>query len=614
MPETGGSHDRSRSGRAARWAARARRHLPLVHFVLDAACWTFALPVAVWLRYDFDASHFNLGTIRAVALAIVLQGAFGLVVGLYRRRWRYGSFDEIAAISGAAFGTGVVLAVVLWFDTATPRSVPALALPFALLGQVALRATWRAWVDSRRRRRPDSAVRLVVVGAGEAAAQLIKTMHASIDSEYVPVALLDDDRTKRRLRLSGVQVVGTIDDLPEVAARFDASAVLVAIPTGDRTLFQRIDRLAREADLEVLVLPPIDRLLGPLGVGDIRPISPEDLLGRHVAEIDPVSIAGYVTGNRVLVTGAGGSIGSELCRQLGAFEPAELFLLDRDENGLHATQLSIDGRASLQSPPLVLADIRDAERIDAVMAELRPDIVFHAAALKHLPLLDASPDEGWKTNVVGTLNVLDAAVRHGVSRFVNVSTDKAANPSSVLGWTKRLTERLTADAGRRTSMHCVSVRFGNVLGSAGSVLTVFEAQARAGVPITVTDERMTRYFMTVGEAARLVIQAGAIGDSGEVLILDMGQPVRIRDVAQRYAERAHPPLDVVVTGLRGNEKLHEELFADGERGERRRHELISHVEVVPLRREVVLACELPSDQPAIARIALAEVDAMSDRS
>jgi FlaA1/EpsC-like NDP-sugar epimerase len=343
-----------------------------------------------------------------------------------------------------------------------------------------------------------------------------------------------------------------------------------------------VTALADDAGLDVYVLPPVEQMLGGVLVADIRLVSEDDLLGRHPADIDPAAVAEYITGRRVLVTGAGGSIGSELCRQLARFSPAALFMLDRDESGLHATQLSIEGRAMLEDPSLVLADIRDAARIDTVFAACRPDVVFHAAALKHLPLLEMHPDEGWKTNVGGTQVLLDAAGRHGVSRFVNVSTDKAANPTSVLGWTKRITERLTSYASTLGAMECVSVRFGNVLGSAGSVLRSFEAQARNGGPITVTDPAITRYFMTIPEASKLTIYAGAIGEPGEVLILDMGDPVRILDVAERFANLSDPPVEIVFTGLRKGEKLHEDLVSSDERGVRRVHELIMHVPVEPL--------------------------------
>jgi FlaA1/EpsC-like NDP-sugar epimerase len=269
-----------------------------------------------------------------------------------------------------------------------------------------------------------------------------------------------------------------------------------------------------------------------------------------------------------------------LCRQISRFAPAELMMLDRDESALHAVQLSLHGRALLDSPELILADLRDAETIRRMFAQRRPQVIFHAAALKHLALLEAHPGEAVKSNVWGTQTVLEAA--HGVERFVNISTDKAANPVSVLGYTKRITERLTAHAATRYDGTFINVRFGNVLGSRGSVLTAFSAQIAAGGPLTVTDPDVTRYFMTVQEAVQLVIQAAAIGRDGEALVLEMGRPVKIADVAKQMVEHAARPCEIVYTGLRPGEKLHEELFGAGERDARPLHPLISHVEVPPL--------------------------------
>jgi FlaA1/EpsC-like NDP-sugar epimerase len=314
-------------------------------------------------------------------------------------------------------------------------------------------------------------------------------------------------------------------------------------------------------------------------LGDVRV---DDLLGRRQIETDLDLIAGYLTGKRVLVTGAGGSIGSELCRQLDRLAPAELMMLDRDESALHAVQLSLRGQALLDDPALILADLRDGEAIRAVFAERRPQVVFHAAALKHLPLLERHPGEAVKSNIWGTQTLLCAAAGNGVETFVNISTDKAANPASVLGYSKRITERLTAYAGMTSDGTFLNVRFGNVLGSRGSVLTAFSAQIEAGGPITVTHPEVTRYFMTVQEAVQLVIHAAAIGRDGEALVLEMGEPVRITEVARQLAATSSASVDIVYTGLRPGEKLHEELFGDGELDVRPLHPLISHVEVPAL--------------------------------
>jgi FlaA1/EpsC-like NDP-sugar epimerase len=329
-----------------------------------------------------------------------------------------------------------------------------------------------------------------------------------------------------------------------------------------------------------------------VGIGDIREVTENDLLGRPQVEVDIDAIAGYLRDRVVLVTGAGGSIGSEICRMVRRFAPKALVMLDRDESALHGVQLSLEGKALLSDPNIVVADIRDTARMIEVMQEHRPDVVFHAAALKHLPLLEMHPQEGVKTNVWGTQNVVSAALDAGCVRFVNISTDKAADPVSVLGYTKRLAERITADAADASGLPYLSVRFGNVLGSRGSVLPTFRAQIDAGGPVTVTHHDVTRYFMTVEEAVRLVVQAGAIGEPGEVLVLDMGSPVRIDDVARRLIARSGRKIEIQYTGLRPGEKLHEQLLAVDEIATTRSHPMIMHTRVAPIEPSKVITLDL----------------------
>jgi FlaA1/EpsC-like NDP-sugar epimerase len=557
-----------------------RRRIPVVHYIVDCLVWLVALPLTTFSRYDFSLGELEVdATIRSWLVAIVGQGAFGIMTGLYTRRWRYGSFDEVAALAATVLLTGLLMSIVnfRWFMDGAPRSVPALTTAVAIAGTVAVRSAWRLYQQKQTRRELKGATPLVIIGAGEGGEGIIRAMLADPASRYVPVALLDDDADKSRFSISGVRVRGTISQMREVSARYAAEDVLLAIPSASSEMIREVDTLASDAGLRLLVLPSVNEIFGDPRIGDIRPVSEADLLGRRPADIDADAVASYVTGRRVLVTGAGGSIGSELCRQLARFEPSALLKLDRDESALHAVQLSIHGRALLDDDDLLLGDIRDRARIVELFDRHRPDVVFHAAALKHLPLLESNPEEGWKTNVVGTQNVLDASELVGVTHFVNISTDKAANPTSVLGYTKRLTERLTAYMGSIASGTYVSVRFGNVLGSRGSVLPAFREQASKGGPITVTHPEITRYFMLVEEAAQLVINAGAIGRDGEVMVLDMGEPVKIAEVARRFAEQHHPALDIVFTGLRPGEKLHEDLIADCEVGERPFHPLITHV-------------------------------------
>ena len=518
-------------------------------------------------------------------MAAVLQIATGLAFGLYRGRWRYGSFDEVSHLVASLAATTLVVFALdqLPADRWVPASVPLLAGAVALLAMGGCRYLWRIADERSRRPTTETGAPVIVLGAGEGGQQIITAMLRSPASPYVPVAIVDDDPTKRNLSIRGVPVVGNRTALAAEAERRSAEAVVVAIPSASPELLREVSEVAMRLGIEVRVLPPIDELFGsPLGLSDIRPLDEADLLGRHEVDTDVEAIAGYLTGRRVLVTGAGGSIGSELCRQISRFAPAQLVMLDRDESALHAVQLSIEGRALLDSRDLVVADLRDAARLDAVLAEHRPHVVFHTAALKHLPLLELHPEEAVKTNVWGTQHLLAAACRHRVDRFVNISTDKAADPTSVLGTTKRVAERLTATAATACEGTFLSVRFGNVLGSRGSVLTTFRAQIDAGGPVTVTDPDVTRYFMTVEEAVQLVIQAGAVGRDGEALVLDMGSPVRIDDVARRLVAEAHRPIDIVYTGLRPGEKLHEVLLGEDEDDHRPIHHLISQVPVPPL--------------------------------
>ncbi len=345
-------------------------------------------------------------------------------------------------------------------------------------------------------------------------------------------------------------------------------------------------------------------------------LSISDVLGRSQIDTDLASVSESLSGKRILVLGAGGSIGSELCRQIHAFGPAELMLVDRDESALHAVQLSLHGKALLDTPETILADLRDDESIRAIFAARQPQVVFHAAALKHLPLLQRFPGEAVKSNIWGTLAALDAA--QDVDCFVNISTDKAANPISVLGYSKRITERLTAFAATQHRGTFLSVRFGNVLGSRGSVLKAFQAQAATGGPITVTHPDVTRYFMTVQEAVHLVIQAATIGRQGEALVLHMGQPISIAGVARRIAAQAEVPLEIVYTGLRPGEKLHEDLFAYGERERPTRHPLISQVEVPPLHPSHVRFLDAYAKPEVLigelARLCLAEIHQPNEAS
>jgi FlaA1/EpsC-like NDP-sugar epimerase len=568
----------------------AVRHPPrmwLRWLPVDSAVWFLAVLVADWSRYDFIVPDPNTNASVAFALGAVVVNAFGgTAAGIYTHRYVPGSFEETERIIATALlNTSVlVLANIVREPHPVPRGVPVMAGIVAVVGVCSIRFAGRAWETHRRDTNADS-MRVIVLGAGCSGARLIKQMQSDPSSPYLPVALLDDDVRKHRMRVSGLEVCGTKSDLASVAALHSARAVVVAVPDPRPSLIREVTRIATEIGLRSLVVPTLAHLMDQTaGAQNIREVNVNDLLGRPPIHLDDRSIESTISGRRVLVTGAGGSIGSELCRHIHRFAPAELIMLDHDESALHATQLTIYGRAMLDGPETVLADIRDSRAISRVFDEHRPEVVFHTAALKHLPMLERYPIEAWMSNVVGTSNVLQAARDAGVSAFVNISTDKAANPANVLGYSKRIAERLTAAAAIDADGLFVSVRFGNVLQSRGSVLLVFGAQIKAGGPLTVTDPEVSRYFITVDEASQLVLQASAVGLPGEALILDMGTPVRIAEVARTMIQKeSDPGLGIVFTGLREGEKLHEELFGANEPiGAHRSHPLISHVDVPPL--------------------------------
>ena len=552
----------------------------------DLVAWAVALGLATVFRYDgaFDRLETS-GLLVVVALACLMQLTFGWQAKLYQGGYRTASFEEVVMLAGIGLviGTSVTLLdLVVQPSRLVPLSVPFGGTMAAVVAMVTTRALIRALREGTAR--PRSGARTLVFGAGDGGHQLIRSMMTDPASPYLPVGLLDDDPGKRHLRITGVRVLGTRHDLAEVARRVGARVLVVAVPSGQAALYREVAHDARRCGLEVKVLPELPELLAPghISIRDVRDIDVTDLLGRHQIDTDIQAIAGYLTGRRVMVTGAGGSIGAELCRQISRFDPAELMMLDRDESALHAVQLSIEGRALLDTGEVILADIRDRDRIMAIFDDRRPNVVFHAAALKHLPMLEQYPDEGFKTNVLGSAHVLEAAAKVGVERFVNISTDKAADATSVLGRSKRLAERLTSHFARSAQSSYLSVRFGNVLGSRGSVLTAFAKQVADGGPVTVTHPEVSRYFMTIPEAVQLVVQAAAIGRGGEVLVLDMGEPVRIVDVARQLIEMANADVEIVFTGMRPGEKLHEQLLGADEEDERPFHPLISHVEVPEL--------------------------------
>ena len=556
----------------------------------DVICWAIATVVVVGARYDFLVNDVQWTSILAyLAVSIVLLVGIGYASKMYRGRFLVGSFEEAIGLSVLTLSVAILTIPFFYYfeveDGNLPRGISVLVPAVALIGSAGGRWFYRTLrTRTRGNGTQGTATKTVLIyGAGDAGYQLLRLVLMDRNAEYRIVGFIDDNPGKRNLKLIGVPVVGTRDILKGAALTLEAQCVILAIPSATGEFIGEVQDAVESAGLEFLSLPPVTEIIGGrVSLADVRKVEIADVLGRRQVTTDLGAIADYVAGRKVLITGAGGSIGSELARQVHKFGPSELILLDRDESALHAVQLSIYGRGLLDTPDLVLCDIRDEEALRRIFQAHYPEIVFHAAALKHLPLLEQYPDEGWKTNVLGTLNMLSLAKEFGVSRFVNISTDKAADPTSVLGETKRLAEQLTAWAAQGATGSFMSVRFGNVLGSRGSMLHAFNAQIDSGGPVTVTHPDITRYFMTIPEACELVIQAGAIGGPGEVLVLDMGTPIKILDVAQRMIVHSKKNIEIVFTGLRPGEKMHEDLFSGDETRAATSHALISCVKVPPI--------------------------------
>lgn len=543
----------------------------------DAFSWVLAVPVALLFRYDFSFNqNLMLIALAAGVIAAIVHILAGSIFHLYQGRYVVGSFDEVFGIVVTTLFVGGLGTLVLFFipPSTFPRSTFIIATGIAAASMLGARFLWRGARQQRALNRDGK--RTLIYGAGDAGSQIVTLMLNDRHNEYQPIGFIDDDPRKHHLRRSGIRVLGDSTQLEEICSTNDVDTVLIAIAGIQAPDLLALDQRLRPLGVGVTIIPTASEIAGgAVKLGDISDVTEEDLMGRRPIKTDEVEITAFIRGKKILVTGAGGSIGSELVRQIYRYRPEALFLLDRDESALHHTQLTLDGSGHLMSPNLILADIRDAERIDEVLSEVQPQLIFHAAALKHLPLLERNPEEAFKTNVRGTANLLQSAIDHNVIHFVNISTDKAADPTSVLGKSKLLTEQLTAGVPEDSRRTFVSVRFGNVLGSRGSVIETFRFQIQKGGPVTVTDENVTRYFMTIREAVHLVMQAAVIGKHGETLILDMGSPIRIADLAQHMIDRSGRDIRMIFTGLRPGEKHHEALVSLTEEAQITSHELIT---------------------------------------
>lgn len=553
-----------------------------VLFLLDVVAWAAAIHLAAILRYEFEITQVHLQMCLVFSLvAVFLQFVLGSILQLYRRKQRSWAvaFEEVfsvAMVAGLVGGILFIASLVFGPQWEISRGKMLIATPLALITMLGVRYVARILTQRALRPSPGS-TRVLVLGGGYIGSNLVQWMMRDPSSAFRPVGVLDDDPKLAKSRIRGIPVLGTLDDIAKVAQLTGVEVLIVAINDAEPQLLQRIQDQASKQGLTVKVMPPIgDVVTHGVRGNDLRDLAIEDLLGRPPVETGVAEIAKYLTDRRVLITGAGGSIGAQLCVEIAKYGPAELIMLDRDETGLQGSLIAVEGNGLLDTDSVVLADIRDSEELTRIFRQRRPEVVFHAAALKHLPMLEQYPNEAWKTNVLGTLNVLQAAEAADVETFINISTDKAANPTSALGHSKRMAEMLTAWFGHRIGRNYLSVRFGNVIGSRGSMLPTFMRLIEEDKPLTVTHPEATRYFMTIPEACQLVLQAGGIGRMGEVLILDMGEPVNILKIAERMIALSGKDIPIVYTGLRDGEKLHEELVGDGESEERPFHPKISH--------------------------------------
>lgn len=558
----------------------------LYYLLFDAAILSIVPFIALLLRLDGDTSseHFNV-LLNVVLIGVIIKLTVFSFYGIYNRIWRYATIKDMFAIIGACTIGGVIVALLgLCLDVKLPRSIYIISYILDV-GMICFsRLVVRMLLLMSQRDDDLLENSLVIIGAGDAGAMIAREMIQRGEGKKL-LGFLDDDKSKVGKKILGYSVLGVTDDISEIVGKNDLKEIVIAMPSVKGSIIRGIANKCKQIGCKVMVLPGIYELIdGKVSMQQLRNIDIEDLLRRDSIQLDMQDISDYIEGKTVLVTGAGGSIGSELCRQISKARPEKLLLLGRGENSIYEIHQELMERFGPDMYIPIIADIRDEDRLETVFSRYKPQLVFHAAAHKHVPLMEAQPEEAVKNNIFGTRNVALAADRHGAEAFVMISTDKAVNPTSVMGATKRIAELVVQDINKRSKTMYAIVRFGNVLGSRGSVVPLFKKQIAKGGPITITDPEMVRYFMTIPEAAQLVLQAGTFSKGGEVFLLDMGEPVKILDMA-RDLVTLHglvPDKDIkfVFTGLRPGEKLYEELLTAEEGTQKTTHDRIFQAPIV----------------------------------
>lgn len=542
--------------------------------VTDIILVNLALYIALLLRFDgkIQLQYINIYKETFMLLTLIKVATYG-VFSLYKSLWSYASIDELIQVFFAT--TAETLLCFLYgqyFNVRLPRTVYLISwfITFIFIGGSRLSYRILKKINNYMKDDKYNATRVLIIGAGEAGSMVIKEMNKHGELKSIPVAVIDDDKTKHKSNIHGVPVIGGRSKIKEIAAKKYIDEIIIALPSIPKSELRKIIEICKSTQCKLKILPGVYEILDEkVSLKKIRDVNIEDLLGRDEVKLHTEEIATYIRNETVLVTGGGGSIGSELCRQLARFKPKRLTIFDIYENNAYEleNELKVQYKKNIDIQ-VIIGSVRDKERLRQVFTKHNPGVVFHAAAHKHVPLMELNPTEAVKNNVFGTLNVVQAAVEFGVKKFVLISTDKAVNPTNVMGATKRLAEMIVQSMDKRSLTEFAAVRFGNVLGSNGSVIPLFKNQIAQGGPVTVTHPEVTRYFMTISEAAQLVIQAGAMAKGGEVFILDMGQSIKIMDLARDLIRlsgfKPDEEIKIEFIGLRPGEKLYEELLLEEE--------------------------------------------------
>lgn len=546
--------------------------------ILDFLIITVSGFLALYIRFDFQFSKMDMRyvnyEVRYLPINLILTVLLFVLFKLYRSVWRFASSNEFLNVIGACSGSILLQIIVMaCLKMRMPVSYYMMKYIFLILGVGSLRFAYRIlrmFQEKRMGLRKDSRKNTMIVGAGEAGAMIIKEFQNSRYLDQKVCCVVDDNVSKQGKYLRGVKIMGGREDIPFLAHELQIDEIVVALPSASRAEVKEILQICQETGCELNVLPGLYQMInGEVSVSTLRKVEIEDLLGREPIKLQVDSVMDYVAGKRVLVTGGGGSIGSELCRQIAAHEPKQLIIVDIYENNAYDIQQELKHNYPQLNLLVLIASVRNTHRMNSIFETYRPEIVYHAAAHKHVPLMEDSPNEAIKNNVFGTYKTAQAADRYGVQRFVLISTDKAVNPTNIMGASKRICEMVIQTMNKHSRTDFVAVRFGNVLGSNGSVIPLFKKQIEQGGPVTVTHPEIIRYFMTIPEAVSLVLQAGALAKGGEIFVLDMGEPVKILDLAKNLIRlsgyRPFEDIQIEFTGLRPGEKLYEELLM-GEEG------------------------------------------------